>query len=73
MDCRITNYRMDKTKNGLYILHRRRGWKDSFTGTAFSITGPGEPDIPDRPLTRQEVYALLSGLTARGYQDNLLP
>jgi hypothetical protein len=51
----------------------RRGFKDMFSGNAMTITGPSEPDIPDRPLTRQESYALLSDLAAKGYWDNLLP
>lgn len=67
------NYRLDKTRDGKYHLRLRRGFKDMFTGDAMTITGPSEPDIPDRPLTRQEFYALLSDLAAKGYWDNLLP
>ena len=44
-----------------------------FFGDAITFVGPSEPDIPDRPLTRQEVYALLSDLAAKGFWDNLLP
>ncbi len=69
----IWNYRLDKTSDGKYLLRLRRGIKDMFRGRdALSITGPGEPEIPDRPMTRQEFYTLLGDLAAKGYQDNLL-
>jgi hypothetical protein len=66
------NYRLDKMKDGKYCLRRRRGIKDWFWGDAISFRGPGDPDIPDRPLTRQEFYALLSDLAGKGYWDSLL-
>ncbi len=68
----ITNYRLDKTTDGKYLLRRRRGIKDWFSGDSISISGPGEPDIPDGPLTRQEFYTLLSDLAAKGFWDSLL-
>jgi hypothetical protein len=70
---RIWNYSLDKTPDGKYLLRLRRGIKDMFKGQyALSITGPAEPEIPDRPMTRQELYTLLGDLAAKGYQDNLL-
>jgi hypothetical protein len=67
------NYRLDKMKDGRYLVRRRRGIRDMFFGDAITFVGPSEPDIPDRPLTRQEFYALLSDLAAKGFWDNLLP
>jgi hypothetical protein len=67
------NYCLDRTPDGRYLLRPRRGIQDSFTGDTITITGPSEPDIPDRPLTRREFYALLSDLAAKGYWDSLVP
>jgi hypothetical protein len=69
----IWNYRLDRTSDGKYLLRLRRTVMDMVKGQyALSITGPSEPEIPDRPMTRQEFYTLLADLAAKGYQDNLL-
>jgi hypothetical protein len=66
-------YRLDRARDGTYLVRRRRGILDVFSSHAVTIAGPSEPHVPDRPLTRQELYGLLSDLAARGYWDNLLP
>ncbi|MFL5339468.1 MAG: hypothetical protein ACJ8F7_04805 [Gemmataceae bacterium] len=38
----------------------------------FILSGAAEPDLPRRPLTKQEFYSLLSDLAAQGFMDNLL-
>ena len=69
----LINYRIDRQKDGRYRVRRRSGLKDLISGDVLSIVGPGEPEIPDQPMTRQELYALLGDLAAKGYSDSLLP
>ncbi|QEH34623.1 hypothetical protein OJF2_31640 [Aquisphaera giovannonii] len=70
---RQVNYRLDRMRDGRFSVRRRRGFRDMLLGHPLCIIGPGEPDIPEHPLTRQELYAVLSDLASRGYSDNLLP
>jgi hypothetical protein len=59
-------------KGGTIHIHRMQGWKDCLRMEVINFTGPAVPEIPDRPLTRQEFYLLLSDLAAKGYWDTLL-
>jgi hypothetical protein len=38
----------------------------------FMLYGTTEPSLPEDPVTKQEFYAMLSDLAAKGFMDNLL-
>ena len=65
---KFTHYHLTWTPERKLLVSKGSGW----TGHLFILCGPGEPEFPAHPLTKQEFYAILSDLAAQGYMDNLL-
>lgn len=62
------HYHLKWTPERKIQVYKGSGWFDHL----FILVGPKEPEFPDRPITKQEFYALLSDLAAQGFMDNLL-
>jgi hypothetical protein len=62
------NYHLKWTPERKILVRRGSGWTDQL----FVLYGPGEPQFPEHPITKQEFYAILSNLAAQGFMDNLL-
>jgi hypothetical protein len=67
-----TNYYLERLEDGKIRINKMQGWKDCLRTEVVTFSGPGEPEVPDRPLTRQEFYVLLSDLAGKGFWDSLL-
>jgi hypothetical protein len=61
-------YHLTWTPDRKIVVTKGSGW----TGHVFILCGPGQPEFPDHPITKQEFYAMLSELAQQGYMDNLL-
>jgi hypothetical protein len=62
------HYHLKWTPDRKIQVCKGSGWLSQL----FILNGPTEPDMPAHPVTKQEFYAILSDLAARGYMDNLL-
>jgi hypothetical protein len=68
----LTNCYLERLNDGRIRIHKMQGWKDCLRTEVIAFSGPDEPEIPNRPLSRQEFYILLGDLAAKGYWDSLL-
>lgn len=65
---RLYRYHLKRTPDRRIQICEGSGWLSPL----FILAGPHKPDLPTDPITKQEFYALLSGLAAQGFLDNLV-